>query len=103
MALPALTVEQRAAALEKASIARQRRAELKRDLKEGKVKLSEVLEMAKEDEVVAKLRVTALLSSMPGIGAAKSQHIMEQCQISESRRVAGLGRHQKEALIERFG
>ncbi|WP_188042792.1 integration host factor, actinobacterial type [Changpingibacter yushuensis] len=103
MALPALTVEQRAAALEKASIARQRRAELKRDLKEGKVKLSEVLEMAKEDEVVAKLRVTALLSSMPGIGAAKSQQIMEQCQISESRRVAGLGRHQKEALIERFG
>ncbi|MFN8047184.1 MAG: integration host factor, actinobacterial type [Ancrocorticia sp.] len=103
MALPNLTPEQRAAALEKASAARQRRAELKRDLKDGKIKLSEVVAMAKEDEIVGKLRVSALLSSLPGIGAAKSKQIMEDVGISESRRVAGLGPHQREALIRQFG
>ncbi|MFT3942524.1 MAG: integration host factor, actinobacterial type [Ancrocorticia sp.] len=103
MALPNLTPEQRAAALEKASAARQRRAELKRELKDGKIKLSEVVAMAKEDEIVGKLRVSALLSSLPGIGAAKSKQIMEDVGISESRRVAGLGPHQREALISQFG
>ena len=103
MALPNLTPEQRAAALVKASAARQRRAELKRDLKDGKIKLSEVVAMAKEDEIVGKLRVSALLSSLPGIGAAKSKQIMEDVGISESRRVAGLGPHQREALIRQFG
>jgi len=103
MALPNLTPEQRADALEKASAARQRRAELKRDLKDGKIKLSEVVAMAKEDEIVGKLRVSALLSSLPGIGAAKSKQIMEDVGISESRRVAGLGPHQREALIRQFG
>ena len=103
MALPNLTPEQRAAALEKASAARQRRAELKRDLKDGKIKLSEVVAMAKEDEIAGKLRVSALLSSLPGIGAAKSKQIMEDVGISESRRVAGLGPHQREALIRQFG
>ena len=103
MALPNLTPEQRAAALEKASAARQRRAELKRDLKDGKIKLSEIVAMAKEDETVGKLRVSALLSSLPGIGAAKSKQIMEDVGISESRRVAGLGPHQREALIRQFG
>ena len=103
MALPNLTPEQRAAALEKASAARQRRAELKRDLKDGKIKLSEVVAMAKEDEIVGKLRVSALLSSLPGIGAAKSKQIMEDVGISESRSVAGLGPHQREALIRQFG
>ena len=83
--------------------ARQRRAELKRDLKDGKIKLSEVVAMAKEDEIVGKLRVSALLSSLPGIGAAKSKQIMEDVGISESRRVAGLGPHQREALIRQFG
>ena len=56
MALPNLTPEQRAAALEKASAARQRRAELKRDLKDGKIKLSDVVAMAKEEEIDELLR-----------------------------------------------
>ena len=103
MALPTLTPEQRAAALEKAAVARARRADLKRDLKSGSVKVSEVLDKAKKDEVVGKLRVSALLSSLPGIGAAKSTQIMEEIGISESRRVAGLGQHQRAELIKRFG
>ncbi|MCI1675285.1 MAG: integration host factor MihF [Ancrocorticia sp.] len=102
MALPTLTPEQRSAALEKAAVARARRADLKRDLKSGKITVSEVLGKAKDDEVIGKLRVSALLSSLPGIGAAKSKQIMEEVGISESRRVAGLGQHQRAELIKRF-
>lgn len=102
MALPTLTPEQRAAALEKAAIARKKRAALKKDLKDGKITLSEVLKKAKKDDVIGKLKVTALLTSLPGVGQAKCKAIMEQVGISESRRVAGLGPHQSEALVKLF-
>lgn len=102
MALPSLSPEQRQAALEKAAIARRRRADLKKSLKAGETRLSEVLTLAKEDEIVAKLRVSALLESMPGIGTAKARQIMDRTGISPSRRVGGLGPHQREALITLF-
>ncbi len=102
MPLPELTPEQRQHALEKAAKARLKRAELKKDLKDGKITLSGVLKKAEKDETIAKMKVSALLASLPGIGAAKSKQIMEHIGISESRRIGGLGSHQKEALIERF-
>ena len=46
MALPDLTPEQRAQALEKATQARRRRAEVKNALKARSMNLSEVLELA---------------------------------------------------------
>ena len=102
MALPSLTPEQRQAALEKAAVARKKRAELKKSLKAGEIRLSEVIEIAKDDEVIAKLRVSALLESMPGIGTAKARVIMDRTNISPSRRVGGLGPHQRDALITIF-
>ncbi|MDO5025724.1 MAG: integration host factor, actinobacterial type [Trueperella sp.] len=103
MALPELTPEQRQAALEKAAVVRQKRAELKKQLKAGEVKLSEVVKRAKDDEIIGKMRVSALLTAMPGIGQAKCASIMDEIGISATRRVAGLGPHQREALIELFG
>ncbi|VEI12447.1 integration host factor, actinobacterial type [Trueperella bialowiezensis] len=103
MALPNLTPEERKAALEKAAVARKQRAALKEELKEGRKKLSEVLELAKNDQVVAKMKVTALLQAMPGVGPAKTAAIMESAKISPSRRVGGLGRHQAQKLIDLFG
>lgn len=102
MALPHLTPEQRAAALEKGALVRQKRAEIKHMLKTGNATLADVLEKAKSDPVIGKMKVTALLMSLPGIGKAKCASIMEQVGISESRRVAGLGTHQKKALLELF-
>ncbi|MDP9805445.1 hypothetical protein J2S70_000027 [Trueperella bonasi] len=103
MALPTLTPQERKAALEKAAAARKQRAAIKEDLKEGRKKLSEVLELAKNDPVIAKLKVTALLQSMPGVGPAKSASIMEKAKISPSRRIGGLGKHQAQRLIDIFG
>jgi len=103
VALPPLTPEQRSAALEKAAAARATRAEVKNRLKYGQTTLSAVIEEAKADEAIGKLKVSALLEALPGVGKVKAAAIMAQVGISESRRVRGLGPHQVEALVERFG
>ena len=102
MALPELTEEQRAAALEKAAAARRARAELKERLKRGGTSLSEVLEQADSDEVLGKMKVSALLEAMPGVGKVRAQRIMEKLEISPSRRVRGLGVKQRVALEREF-
>ena len=103
MALPPLTPQQRAAALEKAAAARATRAEIKNQLKYSKISLSQVIEKAKDDAALGKLKVLTLLESLPGIGKVKALAILSEVGISESRRVRGLGPNQVAALIERFG
>lgn len=103
MALPPLTPEQRAAALEKAAEARRVRAEIKNRLKYSQGSIKEVIEQGQTDDVVGKLKVVALLESLPGVGKVKAKAIMSEVGIAETRRVRGLGPHQAAALIERFG
>ena len=55
----------------------------------GSVTLPEVLAQAEGDDVVGKLKVLALLESLPGVGKVKARRIMEEIGISETRRVAG--------------
>ena len=89
VALPQLTDEQRAAALEKAAAARRSRAELKERLKRGGTTLKQVLVDAESDEALAKLKVSALLESLPGVGKVRAAALMEQFEIAPSRRVRG--------------
>ncbi|GGL25082.1 30S ribosomal protein S13 [Phycicoccus endophyticus] len=103
MALPPLTQEQRTAALEKAAASRRERAEVKNRLKHGGASLGAVIQDGKRNEVIGKMRVSALLESMPGVGRVRARQIMEEVGISESRRVRGLGQNQVAALLERFG
>ena len=103
MALPPLTSEQRHAALEKAAAARRARAELKVRLKSSGASLADVLASGESDEAIGKMRVEALLESMPGVGKVRAQRIMERLEISPSRRVRGLGVKQREALQREFG
>ncbi|MFC4555141.1 integration host factor, actinobacterial type [Georgenia faecalis] len=103
MPLPPLSPEQRAAALAKAAAARSTRAGVKNRLKYSRTTLSQVIDAAREDEALGKLRVSALLESLPGVGKVKARTIMAEIGISESRRVRGLGPNQVAALVERFG
>lgn len=103
MALPTLTPEQRAEALAKATAARRRRAELKAQLKAKEITLSEVLALADTDESVAKMKVIALLESLPRVGVNTAAQLLEEFGIAESRRLRGLGPVQREALVKRFG
>ena len=99
-----LTDEQRAAALEKAAAARNRaRAELKELLKRGSTTLKQVPADAENDEAVAKLKVSALRESLPGVGKVRAAAVMEQLEIAPSRRVRGLGERQRQALLNEFG
>jgi len=102
MPLPTLTEEQRKEALAKAAEARRKRAELKAQLKAEKVTLRDVL--AKQgDDVVGKMKVSAVLESLPGVGKVRARKIMEELEISTSRRVRGLGAKQKDNLLKQFG
>ena len=98
MALPQLTDEQRKAALEKAAAARHERAELRDKIKKGEVSLEEVL--SSDNPIAQRLKVSALIESLPGYGKAKAAKIMDELGISPTRRVKGLGARQREDLIE---
>lgn len=56
-----------------------------------------------DDQVVAKTKVLAILESLPGVGKVKARRLMDECKISESRRVRGLGGQQRAALLEAVG
>ena len=100
---PSLTPEQRQAALEKAAAARRQRAEVKEKLKMGSLTLRELFEQGDRDETLAKLKVVSVLESLPGVGKVRARRLMQELDISESRRLRGLGRNQREALLKRFG
>jgi hypothetical protein len=101
-----LTPEQRAAALEKAAIARRERAAVKNRLKHSGASLIEVLKEGSREggnDIVGKMKVSAELESLPGVGKVRARRIMEEIGISESRRVRGLGAPQMAALEREFG
>lgn len=99
---PTLSPEQRQAALDKAARARRERAELKEKLKMGSTSLGELLDLAGDDEIIGKMKVLAVLESLPGVGKVKARRTMESIGISETRRVRGLGGQQREALLAAF-
>ena len=99
---PTLTPEQRQAALDKAAAARRERAELKEKLKMGSVNLRELLNLADNNDVVAKMKVLAVLESLPGVGKVKARRTMDEIGISETRRVRGLGDQQRSKLLDTF-
>ena len=98
---PPLTEEQRRQALEKAALARRQRADLKDQLKSGRTTLKELLGRT-DDEVVGKMKVATVLESLPGVGRVRARKLMERLDISESRRMRGLGAKQKENLLTEF-
>ena len=98
---PPLSEEQRRQALEKAGIARRKRAELKEQLKSVRTSLKELVEQT-SDEIVGKMKVSTVLESLPGVGRVRARKIMERLDISETRRMRGLGQKQKENLLSEF-
>jgi hypothetical protein len=99
---PSLTPEQRQAALAKAAEARRARAEIKERLKMGSITLAELLQQADADDMVAGIKVLAVLESLPGVGKVRARRMMEQIGISEARRVRGLGAQQRDSLLKAF-
>ena len=99
---PQLTADQRSAALAKAKQSRQERSLVKLKVKSGELSLSEVFNLADKNPVVAKMRVAELLAAISGVGKIRAQAIMERLDISPTRRIQGLGKHQVASLNSEF-
>lgn len=100
--LPALTPEQRAAALTTSAQARRSRAEVRNRLRYGSGSLAQVVEQGRDDDAVGRMKVSTLLESLPGVGRVRAAAVMEEVGIAPTRRVRGLGPRQVSALVERF-
>ncbi|MFG6200035.1 integration host factor, actinobacterial type [Nonomuraea sp. JJY05] len=100
MALPALTAEQRAQALENAAAARKARGELFEGLRSGETTLTEVFDRAAGgEELVKRTRVSQILRALPGNGPARVAALMATCGVAEKRRVGGSGELQRQRLL----
>jgi guanylate kinase len=92
----------RAAASAAAVTARRARAEVKHDVATGERPARDVVDTAWRDPASpeARLRVRELLMSMPGLGPARAERVLETLGISERKRVGGLGTRQRLRLRE---
>ncbi len=103
MPVPELSDDARRAALQKAAEARKIRAEMKQQLRDREITLADAINRADTDEIIGKTKVIAVLESLPRIGKKTARRTMEQLDISESRRLRGLGERQRARLLEMFG
>jgi hypothetical protein len=101
MPLPTLTEEQRKEALAKAAEARKQRAQIKGELKSGRLTLADLLAKS-GDDIVGKMKVSTVLESLPGVGKVRATKLMEELDISATRRIRGLGAKQREQLLVKF-
>src|SRR5258708_33134004 len=100
MALPALSPEQREAALQKAREARAARSDLLAGLKAGTLTLAQVL--GRGDDLARKTKVAQVIRALPAIGQARAAALMARAGIPAERRLGGLRARQREHLLPEF-
>ena len=94
---PERSLTQRMEALRRANDIRTRRANLKRDLKAGRVHIHSLL--MDPPEYLATAKVFDLLLAVPKYGRVKVNRILTQCRISPSKTVGGLSERQRSELV----
>ena len=97
---PARSLDQRMDALKRANDIRVRRAQLKKDLKDGIVQIESIL--LDPPEYVSTAKVLDMLMAVPKFGQVKAKRYLNQCRISESKTVGGLSDRQRTELIGLF-
>lgn len=98
--LPQLSQQERADARTKALAARAIRSHTKLELKTGRTSVADVLSAAAGEPALERLKVSELLEALPGIGKVRATVIMSELGIAPTRRVRGLGVHQRRALLD---
>ena len=91
-------LERRMIALRQANRVRVLRAKLKQDLREGTVRLEQIL--ATGADYLASAEVFDLLVAVPKIGPVKAGHLLTIARISPSKTVGQLTERQRTGLIE---
>ena len=97
VAAPERSLVQRMEALERANEIRTRRAQLKRDLKGGRVKIHDLL--LEPPTYVETAKVFDMLLAVPKYGRVKVNRILPHCRISPSKTIGGLSERQRNELV----
>lgn len=84
-------------ALEMANEIRTKRAQLKKDLKAGKVKIDVLL--LDPPEWLGSAKVFDIILAVPKYGRVKVNRILNQCRISPSKTIGGLSQRQRAELV----
>src|SRR5204863_4920567 len=79
---PLRSLDQRMEALKRANDIRVRRARLKKDLKDGRVRIEQIL--GNPPEYVSTAKVFDMLMAVPKFGRVKAARFLNQCRISQS-------------------
>jgi hypothetical protein len=97
---PLRSLDQRMDALKRANDVRVRRARLKKDLKDGRVGIEQIL--GNPPEYVSTAKVIDILMAVPKFGRVKAARFLNTCRISQSKTVGGLSDRQRAELIDLF-
>jgi len=87
-------------ALNRANHIRVRMAQLKRDLKAGRVRIGDLIADPPDEVLTAK--VYDMLVAVPRLGRVKATRLLTQCRISQSKTVGGLSDRQRGELLDLF-
>lgn len=91
------SMSQRMAALENANHIRVWRAQMKRDLKAGRLRLHGLL--ASPPPEMETMKVMDLLLATPKIGRVKAMKMLASERVSPSRQIGGLSERQRSSLL----
>ena len=97
---PLRSLDQRMEALARANDIRVRRAQLKKDLKDGQVQIESIL--LDPPEYVSTAKVFDMLMAVPKLGRVKAARLLNSCRISQSKTVGGLSERQRAELVSLF-
>jgi len=96
-AAPERSLTQRMEALQRANEIRTRRAQLKRDLKAGRVSIHDLL--LEPPTYVETAKVFDMLLAVPKYGRVKVNKVLVTCRISPSKTIGGLSQRQRTELV----
>lgn len=95
--IPNRSLTQRMEALGRANEIRTNRANLKRDLKAGRVQLHDCL--LDPPEWLETMKVHDLLMATPKYGRVKANKVLQQCRMSPSKTLGGMSVRQRTELV----
>jgi hypothetical protein len=96
-AAPERSLNQRLDALARANHIRTQRAQLKRDLKAGRLSIHTLL--LHPPEYVETAKVFDMMLAVPKYGRVKVNKILTNCRISPSKTIGGLSERQRSELV----
>ena len=97
---PVRSLDQRMDALKRANDIRVKRAQLKKDLKDGRVQVEKIPQ--NPPDYVSTAKVIDILMAVPKFGRVKAARFLNTCRISQSKTVGGLSDRQRTELIGLF-